>query len=81
MPKLSEMNVVLTFHVSLSFENDEGITPTATILVTNDPYTLDRPKALKFTPEVALGRGFWLERISVRRIQKDGKEHDKPGGR
>jgi hypothetical protein len=61
MSKLSGMNVILTFHVSLSFENDEGVTPTTTILVTNNSYTLDRPEALKFTPEIALGRVFWLE--------------------
>ena len=55
------MNVVLTFHVSLSLENDEGVTPTTSILVTNNSYTLDRPKTLKFAPEIALSRVFWLE--------------------
>ena len=55
------MNVVLTFHVSLSFEDNEGITPTTAIFVTNNSYTLDRPKTLKFAPEIALGRIFWLE--------------------
>ena len=61
MQKLSGTNITLTFHVSLSFENNEGITPTTTILVTNNSHTFDRPETLKFTPEIALGRGFWLE--------------------
>ena len=61
VPKLFGLSVIFTFHVSLSFKNDEGITPTAAVFVTNNSYTLDRPKTLKFTPEIALCRVFWLE--------------------
>jgi len=63
MPKLSGMNIVSTFHISLPFKNDEGITPTATILVTNNSYTFDRPETFEFTSEIALGRVFWLMKI------------------
>jgi hypothetical protein len=72
----------LTFHVSLSFENDEGIASAATILVTDDSYTLDRSKTLKFTPEIAVGRVFWLEQYVCKdRIQKERKGYGKPDER
>lgn len=59
------MNVVFTFHISFSLEHDEGITPTATVLVADNSNTLDRPKTFEFTSEIALCRVLWLERYIV----------------
>ena len=71
-----------TFHISLSFENDEGITSTATILVTNNPYALDRPKTFEFTSEITLSRVFWLEQyVCKNRIQKERRGYGQPDER
>jgi hypothetical protein len=50
-----------TFHISLSFEHDEGVTPTTRVFVTNDSYALDGPKTFELPSEITLCRGFWLE--------------------
>lgn len=55
------INVVITFHIPLPFENDEGVTPAAAVLVTNDSYTLNGPKTFEFTSEITVCRVFWLE--------------------
>ena len=81
MGELSGINVIFTFHVSLSFEDDEGVTPAATIPVTNNSYTFDRPETLEFTPEIALGRVFRLEQDFVGMDFKKGRSNDKPDER
>ena len=55
-----------TFHISLSLENDEGITSAATVLVTNNSYALDRPETFKFTSEIAVGRVFRLKQCAYK---------------
>ena len=80
-PKLSRNECRPTFHISFSLENDEGVTPATTILVTNNSYTFDRPKTFEFAPEIALGRGFWLENRFVRTKVRRAVEHSEPNER
>ena len=70
--ELTKIDTMSTFHVSLPFENDEGVAPAASILITNDPYTFNRPETFEFTPEIVLSRIFWLEYPSTQNYTGKG---------